>query len=195
MRGLRVRQLPAQALGFLPWLAALPLRERRLRARLLMVVLRSSVVSGGPRRACWRDSGGAAEVAILAQARVPALPVDLHQVAGWTMIGQYARQMAANSIEYAQALTTPSPFSPEIRQRRLIGRPELALQHGNMRGLARRRTGSPPGGNTSTGRVSLTRKGLRNVNHPLPLPVAVLGDALGRHHLPGLVLESVTDAD
>lgn len=29
--------VPAQALGFLPWLADLPLRERRLRARLLMV--------------------------------------------------------------------------------------------------------------------------------------------------------------
>jgi hypothetical protein len=33
---LRVVKNAAQALGLRPWLAALPLRERRLRARLLM---------------------------------------------------------------------------------------------------------------------------------------------------------------
>ena len=33
-----MRRLWAQALGLRPWLAALPLRERRLRARLLMGV-------------------------------------------------------------------------------------------------------------------------------------------------------------
>jgi hypothetical protein len=36
-------KVPAQALGLRPWLAALPLRERRLRARLLMGVTPSVV--------------------------------------------------------------------------------------------------------------------------------------------------------
>src|SRR6476620_11291826 len=39
-----VRRALAQALGLRPWLAALPLRERRLRARLLMGVTPSVVV-------------------------------------------------------------------------------------------------------------------------------------------------------
>jgi hypothetical protein len=37
-------KVPAQALGLRPWLAALPLRERRLRARLLMGSLRYWIV-------------------------------------------------------------------------------------------------------------------------------------------------------
>jgi hypothetical protein len=36
----------AQALGLRPWLAALPLRERRLRARLLMSTPRVAMVNG-----------------------------------------------------------------------------------------------------------------------------------------------------
>jgi len=36
----------AQALGLRPWLAALPLRERRLRARLLMSTPRVGTVNG-----------------------------------------------------------------------------------------------------------------------------------------------------
>ena len=41
----------AQALGLRPWLAALPLRERRLRARLLMLCSKMglSVIRGRPR--------------------------------------------------------------------------------------------------------------------------------------------------
>jgi hypothetical protein len=41
----------AQALGLRPWLAALPLRERRLRARLLMLCSKMglSVILGRPR--------------------------------------------------------------------------------------------------------------------------------------------------
>src|SRR5665647_1102678 len=38
-----------QALGLRPWLAALPLRERRLRARLLMLCSKNGVV-GDPRK-------------------------------------------------------------------------------------------------------------------------------------------------
>ena len=51
-----VRRARAQALGLRPWLAALPLRERRLRARLLMGVTPSVGVSSGPAGSVPRHS-------------------------------------------------------------------------------------------------------------------------------------------
>jgi hypothetical protein len=62
-------KVPAQALGLRPWLAALPLRERRLRARLLMGVTPSVVRVA-------RDCGAPGPSLIVAQRHRSAVPVS-----------------------------------------------------------------------------------------------------------------------
>lgn len=68
----------AQALGFLPWFAALPLRERRLRARLLMRSSRHLADGAVPRRGSdWQPRHSAT-----ARGRTRAAPVVLPAARG-----------------------------------------------------------------------------------------------------------------
>jgi hypothetical protein len=111
----------AQALGLRPWLAALPLRERRLRARLLMCAPNGVVSDRSRSRSLplWHISkrGSDLEFAGGDLTRRPTLSVGAARTASNKSRAAH-QQIDANRRKLTPNSVTAMPFSPQPRRER-----------------------------------------------------------------------------